>query len=71
MQRSLSFALAFALALQPLSIFAQTVDTGIIDYVDQKDQMAKSPITLDYQSFSSCTDMDTTLTDYVKKLIKA
>ena len=71
MSRTLSLTLVLTLVLQPMALFAQTVDHGIVDYVDQKDQMTKSPITLDYQSFSSCADMDTTLTDYVKKLIKA
>ncbi len=69
--RTLSFALAFALALQPLSIFAQTVDTGIVDYIDKQTKTNQTPLTLDYKTFSSCQDMDTTLTDYVQKLIKA
>lgn len=37
MQRLFSFALAFALVLQPLSIFAQNVDTGIVDRVDKQE----------------------------------
>ena len=74
MNRLLSCLLVSTLLLQPFALLAQHVDTGIVDYVDStgmQKKITQTPIMMDYKSFSSCDEMNTTLTTYAQSLVDA